>query len=564
MGSEVALPMAREGRHSRRKSPERRLARVEGLYRALNSAVEAIMRAKSLDELFVSVCDASLRASKFVAATVFVREPREGALKGVASTGPCAGIAIGARICVDATLPEGRGVVGEAFRTRRPCVGNDMLADERFRPWWEGARQANARSVAALPLMRSQECVGVLVYHSSEVGDFDADMVALLERVSANLSFALDRFAHEAERLQAEAATRRASRMYAALSATNEAIMRVQSPQALFEAVCQAAVDGGGFRMAAVLLPQAASGWLKLAAAAGVRAGVDQLRQARISVDAGVPEGQGPAGIACRSGQTQTCNDYLGDERMRPWHAAARAGGVCSNAAVAFAHQGRTAGVMLFFSHERDAFDGEIVGLLERLSANVGFALDGFEREAERRQAQQRIQHLATHDALTGLPNRSMFAELLELALQSSHRYHGRFAVLFVDLDGFKSINDTLGHVAGDHLLCEIAARFRHALRGSDVVARLGGDEFVVLMQEADTREHVARVAQKLLDAAVEPVQLAGREVGVSASIGIAMSQTDGDDDQALMKNADAAMYRAKQRGRNSFQFHQCSAAGRP
>jgi diguanylate cyclase (GGDEF)-like protein len=505
--------------------------------------------------LFRAVCDASVHGSKFVATTVFLHESGERWLRGIASTGPGAELAIGVRTSFDESLPEGRGVIGEAFRTHRPCIGNDIMGDERFRPWWDRARAANARSVAALPLMRSLQCAGVLVYYSSEVGEFDAEMVALLERASANVSFALDRFAQEAERWRAETATRRASRMYAALSATNEAIMRVQSPRALFEAVCQAAVDGGGLRMATVLQPQAGSGWLEVVAVAGVHAGVEQLMQARISVDDGVPEGQGPAGVAFRSGQSQTCNDCVGDERMRPWHALARAGGIASNAAVPFRHQGRTAGLLLFFSHEVDAFDSGIVGLLERLSANVSFALEGFDREAERQNAQQRIQYLATHDALTGLPNRAMFGELLRLALHSARRYRRRFAVLFIDLDRFKTINDTLGHAAGDQLLQEIAARCKRVLRGSDVVARLGGDEFVVLMQEADTRAQVERVAQKLLDAAALPVMLAGREYGVSASIGIARSD-DGDDEQSLMKNADIAMYAAKDGGKNNYRFH--------
>ena len=557
MSSEVALaPTRPEDQHHAPRSADRRLARVERLYNALNSTVEAIMRAPSPEALYQSVCDASVHGSKFVATTVFLHEPGERWLKGVASTGPGAEVAIGVRTTFDASLPEGRGVIGEAFRTHKPCVGNDIMGDERFRPWWDRARKANARSVAALPLMRAPDCAGVLVYYSSEVGEFDDEMVALLERMSANISFALSRFEQEADRLRAEAATRHANRLYATLSATNEAIMHVQSPRALFEAVCQAAVDGGGFRMATVLQPQAGSSLLEVQAVAGVPSGIEQLAQARISVDESVPEGQGPTGTAFRTGRAQTCNDYFGDERLRPWHALGRAAGVCSNAAVPFQHQGRTAGVLLFFSDERDAFDGDIVGLLERLSANVGFALDSFDRETERKHAQQRIQYLATHDALTGLPNRAMFGELLELALHSARRYDRPFAVLFIDLDRFKAINDTLGHAAGDTLLQEISVRFKHVLRGSDVVARLGGDEFVVLMQEAATRHQVECVARKLLEAAMQPVRLGGQDYQVSASIGIAVHGADGRGAQSLMKNADIAMYQAKDGGKNDFRFH--------
>jgi len=361
--------------------------------------------------------------------------------------------------------------------------------------------------------------------------------------------------AEEAERLRAEAAMRRAMRMYATLSATNEAIMRVDSPQALFDAVCRAAVEGGGLRVAAVMRPAPGSHWLQVVSASGVPSSVEQLKQVRISIDAELPEGMGSSGVAFRSGETQTCNDYLGDASKRPWHTAARNAGIGSNAAVPFRDGGRVVGVLLFFSDERDAFHGEIVGLLERLSANVTFALDAFDREAERKQAQQRIHHLATHDALTGLPNRAMFGELLEHALHASRRYHCRFALLFIDLDGFKTINDTMGHAAGDQLLQQVAVRFKRSLRATDLVARLGGDEFVVLMNDADSHEQVTRVARKLLDAAARPVSLLGQQYAVSASIGIAMHPGDGDDAQSLMKNADAAMYLAKRAGKNGFEF---------
>jgi diguanylate cyclase (GGDEF)-like protein/PAS domain S-box-containing protein len=170
--------------------------------------------------------------------------------------------------------------------------------------------------------------------------------------------------------------------------------------------------------------------------------------------------------------------------------------------------------------------------------------------------AEERIQYLATHDGLTGLPNRVMFSELLASAIRSAQRYNRSFAVLFIDLDRFKYINDTLGHHVGDTLLKEVAARFKSSLRSSDMIARLGGDEFVALIHETPEADSVGSAACKLLDAAARPFMLMGRECRVSASIGIAMYPRDGDDEQTLMKNADIAMYFAKEEGKNNYQFY--------
>jgi diguanylate cyclase (GGDEF)-like protein/PAS domain S-box-containing protein len=173
-----------------------------------------------------------------------------------------------------------------------------------------------------------------------------------------------------------------------------------------------------------------------------------------------------------------------------------------------------------------------------------------------RKLAEERIQYLATHDGLTGLPNRIMFSQLLNVAIQTAERYGRSFAVLFVDLDRFKFVNDTLGHEAGDKLLQQMSQRFKEAVRASDVVARLGGDEFVVLVQEVSEAAQVAAVARKLLSAALKPVVVFEQECRVTASVGISLYPADARDEQALMKNADVAMYHAKEEGKNNFQFY--------
>ncbi|MDQ2075979.1 EAL domain-containing protein [Marinimicrobium sp. ABcell2] len=174
----------------------------------------------------------------------------------------------------------------------------------------------------------------------------------------------------------------------------------------------------------------------------------------------------------------------------------------------------------------------------------------------ERKSSEERVQYLATHDSLTGLPNRTMFSQILNISIESARRYGRKLAVIFIDLDRFKNINDTLGHDAGDILLKEMAQRLGNSLRSCDVVARLGGDEFVVLVQELEDAEQVGKVARKILSAAIKPVIVLGQEVRVTASVGICMYPEDAEDEQTLMKNADIAMYRAKEEGKNTYQFY--------
>ena len=174
----------------------------------------------------------------------------------------------------------------------------------------------------------------------------------------------------------------------------------------------------------------------------------------------------------------------------------------------------------------------------------------------DQKHAEERIHYVANHDSLTSLPNRVMFSEILNHTLNTARRYKRRFALLFMDLDRFKNINDTFGHDAGDAMLQEMAKRLTQTLRTSDVVARLGGDEFVVLLQETDEEKNVAAVARKILTAVVRPVVLLGQECRVTASVGICVYPDDAQDEQSLMKNADIAMYRAKEEGKNNYKFY--------
>jgi diguanylate cyclase (GGDEF)-like protein len=169
--------------------------------------------------------------------------------------------------------------------------------------------------------------------------------------------------------------------------------------------------------------------------------------------------------------------------------------------------------------------------------------------------ANARLRYAATHDALTGLPNRVLLADRLRQAIARASRHEIRFAVLVVDLDRFKAINDSLGHIAGDELLQEVARRLSGLLRKEDSLARLGGDEFVLLIHEVSSPQDAEEVARKILSQVALPVQLAGLDVHVSPSVGISLCPDDGADSETLLQHADAAMYHAKKKGRNTFQF---------
>jgi diguanylate cyclase (GGDEF)-like protein len=341
----------------------------------------------------------------------------------------------------------------------------------------------------------------------------------------------------------------RLTRMLAALSATNEAIMRATTRTQLFELVCDAAVNGAKFTFTTIALAEPGSDFLRVVAATGPSA--DVSRTVKVAVSAAYPEGRGLTGTAFRTRLPCISNDFLADPERSAFHHTARHTGSKSGAALPLLSRGQAAGVILFMSAEGDTFTPAFVELLERLAANVSFALENFDRADEKEKAEERIKYLATHDSLTDLPNRAMFNQLLNLSVKTAERHQRQCAILFVDLDRFKIINDSLGHAAGDTLLIEMANRLRSSLRASDVVARLGGDEFIILLNEITDSQRAATVAGNLLSILSKPLELSGQECRVTASIGIALFPQDGADEQTLMKNADIAMYVAKQEGKN-------------
>ena len=213
-------------------------------------------------------------------------------------------------------------------------------------------------------------------------------------------------------------------------------------------------------------------------------------------------------------------------------------------------HDGGALGALTLFvqdPHEPTAVEAQAIAMATRI---CGIAI-------ERSLAEERIRHMANHDALTGLPNRALLSDRLNQVLLHAQRYERGVTVVFIDLDNFKLINDSLGHRAGDDLLKTVAGRMVRCVRGTDTVVRLGGDEFViVLFDQALNEGDITTVIEKIRDAILEPIELNSQTFQVTCSMGLASYPNDGTDAETLLMNADAAMYRAKEMGRNNYQLY--------
>jgi diguanylate cyclase (GGDEF)-like protein len=553
LADNVSVALENFDRADEKASTEQQKESLTRMLAALSATNEAIIRAGSRDELYQLVCEAAATGGRFTSTTVALVKPGSDFMDIVAGAGPTGESARQVILSINEADPEGQGVCGITFRSGQACIFNDYLADPRAAAFHDKARELRSRSAAGFPLFVRGQVVGVMLYVSLAADAFTPEFTELLQRLADNVSFALEAFERADEKAKTEDQKERLTRMLGALSATNEAIVRAGSRSELFDLVCEATAQGGKFTATSIALTRPDSDYLDVVAAAGPTAA--SSREVRVSANEAHPEGRGSTGVAIRSGKPCIINDYLADPRSQAFHARARQDGTRAGAAYPLLVRGRVVGVMIFVALEQDTFTPEFSELLLRLTDNVSLALENFDRADEKTRADERIEYLASHDSLTNLPNREMFNGLLRRTIDAAARYRRSFAVLFIDLDRFKVINDSLGHDAGDMLLVEIGARLRNALRSSDVVARLGGDEFVVILEEAAERHEVERIAGELLSVLSQPLQLSGHECHTTASIGIATYPSDGADMQTLTKNADMAMYLAKEDGKNGFRF---------
>jgi diguanylate cyclase (GGDEF)-like protein len=223
--------------------------------------------------------------------------------------------------------------------------------------------------------------------------------------------------------------------------------------------------------------------------------------------------------------------------------------GIVSGIDVPIGHPEKPLGILSAYSRATHRFSPDDIGFVQSIANTLNTAI-------ERARSHERLTYMVQHDALTGLPNRLLLTDRLNVAMAQAERSGKRLALMFMDLDRFKNVNDVFGHEGGDLILQEVARRLRFAVRASDTVSRQGGDEFLVVLPDIDSDEDAARVAEKLIAAVLEPFELSGTEVAIGVSIGIVCYPDNGREVETLLRNADVAMYAAKDEGRGQYQFY--------
>jgi diguanylate cyclase (GGDEF)-like protein len=265
--------------------------------------------------------------------------------------------------------------------------------------------------------------------------------------------------------------------------------------------------------------------------------------------------GRGPTGTAIRTGQPHINQDYLSNPSTAPWREAALASGFRSSIALPLTSKHRVIGSLTIYSSYPEAFVQEEVALLEELANDLAYGIETLRARVEHEAAEKQLAFFAHHDVLTGLPNRLLLRDRFDQATAQMDSEQSGVAVLFLDLDNFKQVNDTLGHNYGDKLLVRVVERLRGCLRPGDTLSRQGGDEFIVLLPHAHDLDVIGGIAQSIIETFAEPFDIETYTINTTFSIGISLYPDDARELDTLLKNADTALYQAKDSGRDTYRF---------
>lgn len=606
-----------------RKKTEMRISRLTKLYSALSVVNQAIVRMDHESGLFPLVCQCAVEFGGMKMAWIGQLDQATSRILPVAKYGSGVEYLDQIALSILKDSPDGQGPTGTALRENRIIIVNDYLSDPKTKRWHERAAKFGWESAATFPIQRGGKPFAVLtVYHTVAQG-FDDESINLLTELTSDISFALDNFDHETERINLTRDLENAyerinhiinvspSIMYSLKMHTENHDMTVDfisdniskltgyavkewyTPQfwlnhvhpddqaAAVSAQKRLLKDGMLNHQYRFLHADGSVLWIddqlmlirdesgKPVEAVGTWLDITsrKIAEEELRVNAQVFEFS-REGIITTDAENRilTVNKAFTEiTGYRPEEVIGKNPRILASGTVSkeFYRQ------MWQQINDQGYWQGEVLNrrkdgefYSERLSISTVRDQEGKITQhigiisdlSEHKLAEQRIEFLSNFDPLTQLPNRNLLSDRARLALAVARRSKTSLALMYVDLDRFKIVNESLGLSVGDALLKELAKRLLNALRPEDTVSRQGGDEFIIMMPNTDA-EGAAHVAKKILDTIARPFSFAEQRITLTSSIGIAEFPQDGDDFEQLAQSADAALYRAKQAGRNNFQF---------
>ena len=601
-----------------RKLTEAKTQRLTAIHAAVSECNQAIIRSHSAEELFPQICRIAVLYGGMKTAWVGRLDRETLLVRPAFSFGDDLGLLSELQVSIDPDLPKGRGPTGIAVRERKPYWVQNFQTEPALEPWYERAERSGWRASAALPLTRDGEVVGAFILYAGETNAFDEAVQILLIKMAQDISFALTLFAREEERRAMENALRESESRFRELYEKAPLAYQSLDVEGNILEVNDAWLNLLGFRREEVIgrfigdfmtdvsiktlqneFPKFQQrgkvdgplfhflhrdGTRRLLMVNGQIARdrdgnflrthcimtdlTERLQSAeQLRLAAAVFE-QSAEGIVILDATHNVLMVNQAYTKMTGYSAAELIGKLppvmdpgCNDASFIRAMwetvetHGSWQGELWNRRKDGDLYP-ELASVSRvhdeegKVSHYIAIVTDISAHKAN----EAHIHRLAHFDALTGLPNRSLLADRVGQSLSRVERNAESLALIFMDIDRFKNVNDSLGHRIGDELLIQVAGRLRHVLREEDTVSRLGGDEFILVLPSASA-EGAAHVAEKVLKSLSAPYQIEHHELNVTASLGIAMYPNDGHTYDALSMCADAAMYRAKQGGRNTFRF---------
>lgn len=480
-----------------RKASDEKIQRLMNLYSALNKCNQILVRCKSEEDIYEKVCYCGVQFGGLKMAWIGLVDEASQMVKPVAYYGVGTEYLDGIQISASADELSGRGPIGKAIRENQPYWCQDFQNEPSLALWHLRGKHSGLASVAILPLQRNGAIIGTLNIYSAVIDAFDEATRNLLEGMATDISYALTKFTLQAENKKSEVELR-----ISAIAFESYESLMITDAEGIILRINQAFTESTGYTAGEVV------GQTPKLLQSG-RHSADFYREMWETIN-----------------RTGTWQGEVWDRR--------KDGGIYPKWLTISAVKGDN-GVVTHY---------------------VGSHIDISERKA----AEIKIQHLAFYDQLTDLPNRQLLMDRLQHAMAANDRSYQLGALLFLDIDNFKTLNDTLGHDIGDMLLQQVAQRLTSCVREGDTVARIGGDEFVVVLEvlsedAQNAADQVDAICEKVMATFRKTYQLGMHEYSCTASIGITLFNGHQRSIEELMKQADIAMYQAKQAGRNSTRF---------